>query len=210
MKYRIFISTVDISANLKNIDIDIDIDKEIFENIDIDIDIDKESLENIAIDIDKAILKNIDIDIDKENLENIDIDIDKEILENIDIDKEILKNIDIDIDKEISGNIDIDKISNRLEFGISNRATTTPFPSSHPPPPPQVNLDHALFFAALLGRLQIVQTLLDKGAKVVIIKFFFKTKHGKRTPQVGSPKFPTPIMLCARTNFVHVANSGLS
>ena len=47
------------------------------------------------------------------------------ILENIDIDidKEILKNIDIDIDKEISENIDIDKISNRLEFGISNRAT---------------------------------------------------------------------------------------
>ena len=46
-------------------------------------------------------------------MENIDIDIDKEILENI----------DIDIDKEISENIDIDKISNRLEFGISNRAT---------------------------------------------------------------------------------------
>ena len=56
MKYRIFISIVDISANLKNIDIDID----------------KESLENI--DIDKAILKNIDIDIDKEILANIDID----------------------------------------------------------------------------------------------------------------------------------------
>ena len=37
-----------------------------------------------------------------------------EILENIDI--------DIDIDKEILENIDIDKISNRLEFGISNRA----------------------------------------------------------------------------------------
>ena len=108
MKYRIFISIVDISANLKNIDIDID--KEIFENIDIDIDIDKESLENIAID--KAILKNIEIDIDKENLVNIDID--------IDIDKEILENIDID--KEILENIDIDKILNRLEFGISNRA----------------------------------------------------------------------------------------
>ena len=58
------------------------------------------SLENIYID--KAILKNIDIniDIDKENLVNIDID--------------------IDIDKEILENIDIDKISNRLEFGISN------------------------------------------------------------------------------------------
>jgi len=70
------------------------------------------SLENIYID--KAILKNIDIniDIDKENLVNIDIDIDKEVLENIDI--------DIDIDKEILENIDIDKISNRLEFGISN------------------------------------------------------------------------------------------
>ena len=74
MEYRIFISIVDISANLKNIDIDID--KKIFENIDIDIDIDKESLENI----------------------------------------------DIDIDEEILENIDIDKISNRLEFGISNRA----------------------------------------------------------------------------------------
>ena len=55
--------------------------------------------------------KNIDIDIDKEIMENIDIDIDNEILENIDIDKEILENIDID------------KISNRLEFGISNRAS---------------------------------------------------------------------------------------
>ena len=32
------------------------------------------------------------------------------------------ENIDIDIDKEISENIDIDEISNRLEFGISNRA----------------------------------------------------------------------------------------
>ena len=37
-------------------------------------------------------------------------------------DKDILENIDIE--KEISENIDIDKISNRLEFGISNRATT--------------------------------------------------------------------------------------
>lgn len=33
----------------------------------------------------------------------------------------------------------------------------------------QVNLGHALFFAALLARLPIVQTLLEKGAKVVII-----------------------------------------
>ena len=81
-KYRIFISIVDISANLKNIGIDIDIDKEILENID------------------------------------IDIDIDKDILENIDI--------DIHIDKEMLENIDIDKISNRLEFGISNRATHPP------------------------------------------------------------------------------------
>ena len=31
--------------------------------------------------------------------------------------------IDIDIDKEILENIDIDKILNRLEVGISNRAT---------------------------------------------------------------------------------------
>ena len=49
-----------------------------------------------------------------ENID-IDIDIDKEISENIDI--------DIDIDKKILENIDIDKISNRLEFGISNRAS---------------------------------------------------------------------------------------
>merc|ERR1719490_633517 len=76
LEYRIFISIVDISANLKNIGIDIDIDKVILENIDIDINIDKEILENI----------------------DIDIDIDKDILENIDIDKEILENIDIDID----------------------------------------------------------------------------------------------------------------
>ena len=41
-------------------------------------------------------------------------------MENIDIDKKILENIDID--NEIFENIDIDKISNRLEFGISNRA----------------------------------------------------------------------------------------
>ena len=40
------------------------------------------------------------------------------------------KNIGIDIDKEISENIDIDKISNRLEFGISNRAIPTSSPSS--------------------------------------------------------------------------------
>ena len=115
MKYRIFISIVDISANLKNIDIDIDIDKESLENIDIDIDIDKAIQKNI--DIDKEILVNIDIDIDKEVLENIDID--------INIDKEILENIDIDIDKEILENIDIDKILNRLEFGISNSTTKT-------------------------------------------------------------------------------------
>ena len=43
MKYGIFISTVDISANLTNIDIDID--KEIFENIDIEINIDKGIIE---------------------------------------------------------------------------------------------------------------------------------------------------------------------
>ena len=51
-----------------------------------------------------------------------------EILENIDINNEILENIDndIDIDKENLENIDIDKISNRLEFGISNRATAPP------------------------------------------------------------------------------------
>ena len=79
MEYRIFISIVDILANLKNIDIDICIDRAILENI----------------DIDRALLENID----------------KEILENI------------DINKEISENIDIYKISYRLEFGISNRAS---------------------------------------------------------------------------------------
>ena len=92
MEYRIFISIVDISANLENIDINID----------------------------KVILK-ISISISISILENIDIDIDRAVLENID--KEILENIDIDIDKEISENIDIDKILNRLEFGISNRAS---------------------------------------------------------------------------------------
>ena len=75
MEYRIFISIVDISENLT----DIDVEKDILENID------------------------------------IDINIDKEIWENIDI--------VIDIDKKILENIDIDKISNRLEFGISNRAS---------------------------------------------------------------------------------------
>ena len=83
MEYRMFISIVDISTNLKNIDIDID----------------------------KTIIKNIDID----------IDIDMEVLENIDNDKEILENIDIDM--ENLRNINIDKILNRLEFGISNRAS---------------------------------------------------------------------------------------
>ena len=60
VKYRIFISIVNISANFKNIGIDIDIYKEILENIDIDKDI----LENsdIDIDINKEILVNIDID----------------------------------------------------------------------------------------------------------------------------------------------------
>ena len=72
---------------------------------------------DININIDKDILENIDIDIDKNILENIDID--------INIDKEILENIDIVIviDKEILENINIDKISNRLEFGISNSPT---------------------------------------------------------------------------------------
>ena len=49
MEYRIFISIVDISANLENIDIDID--KAILENIDID----RAVLENI--DINKEILE---------------------------------------------------------------------------------------------------------------------------------------------------------
>ena len=108
MEYRMFISIVDISTNLKNIAIDIV--TAIIKNIAIDID--KEVLENI--DIDKEVLENIyiNIDIDKEILENIDIDINKEIWENIDINKEILENIN--------------KILNRLEFGISNSTTPTP------------------------------------------------------------------------------------
>ena len=52
------------------------------------------------------------IDINMVILENIDIDIENNILENIDI--------NIDIDKENLQYIDIDKISNQLEFGISN------------------------------------------------------------------------------------------
>ena len=46
----------------------------------------------------------------------------------------IFENIDIDIniDKEISENINIDEILNRLEFGISNRAThIRPIPINH-------------------------------------------------------------------------------
>ena len=80
-------------------------------NIDININIDKDYLENINIYIDKDILENINIniDIDMVLLENIDIDIDIEFLENIDIYKGICQNIDID------------KILYQLEFGISNR-----------------------------------------------------------------------------------------
>ena len=79
MIYRYEISIVDISTLLKNINIDIDIDKDNLENIDIDIDIDKSILENI--------------DIDKDNLRNIviDIDSDKDYLENIVIDKKLSK-----------------------------------------------------------------------------------------------------------------------
>ena len=78
MEYRIFISIVDISANLENIDID-------------------KAILKISISISiRLILENIDIN----------INIDRAVLENIDIDKEILENIDIDIDKEISENIE--------------------------------------------------------------------------------------------------------
>ena len=74
-------------------------------NIDIDINIDKNNLENIAIDIDKTILENIDIaiNIDGVNLGNIAID--KDYLEKIKIVKNILENIDINIDifKDILG-----------------------------------------------------------------------------------------------------------
>ena len=70
MEYQISISIVDISPNLRNIDID----KAILKNIDID----KGIWQNIDINIDKAILKNIDINIDTA------IDIDKDF-EKIDI-----------------------------------------------------------------------------------------------------------------------------
>ena len=49
-------------------------------------------------------------------------------------------------------------------------------------PPHQVNLGHALFFAALLGRVQIVQTLLEKGAKVVILRTQSKFAHISNSP----------------------------
>ena len=52
--------------------------------------------------------------IDCRYIDTINIDIDMAVLENI--------GIDIDIDKETLEYIDIDKISNRLKFGISNRA----------------------------------------------------------------------------------------
>ena len=65
---------------MENIDINIDIDKDILENINIVIDIDKHNLENIdiGINIAKDYLENIyiDIDIDMDLLENIDINID--------------------------------------------------------------------------------------------------------------------------------------
>ena len=50
--------------------------------------------------------------------------IDCRYIDNINIDMAVLENIgiDIDIDKETLEYIDIDKISNRLKFGISNRA----------------------------------------------------------------------------------------
>ena len=52
MIYRYEISIVDISTLLKDIDINIDSDKDYLENIDIDIDIDKNNLEKIDINID--------------------------------------------------------------------------------------------------------------------------------------------------------------
>ena len=62
---KIAISNIHVNFLEKNIDINIDIDKEIWENI----------------------------DIEKEIFENIDFYINKDILENINIDKEILENI---------------------------------------------------------------------------------------------------------------------
>ena len=63
MEYQILIPIVDISANLKNIDIrnmkNIDIDNELSKNIDIDNELSK----NIDIVIDNRLLKKTDIDI---------------------------------------------------------------------------------------------------------------------------------------------------
>ena len=86
MEYRISISKVDISAKLKNIDIDID--KAILKNID------------------KDILENIEID--KEILENVDSD--NEILENMDIDK-ISNRLEFGILSRASNGIDVSLFS---------------------------------------------------------------------------------------------------
>ena len=131
--------------NSKNIDIDIDIDMVILENIDIDIDIDKDILENIdiVIDIDKGVIKipikqwcKMGAKSDHFCPFSAYLGVFSPVLlmeyrifiSIVDISANF-KNIgiDIDIDKEILENIDIDKISNRLEFGISNRATLSIF-----------------------------------------------------------------------------------
>ena len=125
---------------MENIDIDIDIDKDILENIDIDIDIDKDILENI--DIDKGVIKipikqwcKMGAKSDHFCPFSAYLGVFSPVLlmeyrifiSIVDISANF-KNIgiDIDIDKEILENIDIDKISNRLEFGISNRAKPNP------------------------------------------------------------------------------------
>ena len=61
----------------------------------------------------------------------------------------------------------------------------------HLSPPHQVNLGHALFFAALLGRVQIVQTLLEKGAKVVIMQ----TQSKFALSQISHSPFPEKVVM---------------
>ena len=63
----------------------------------------------------------------------------------------------------------------------------------HLSPPHQVDLGHALFFAALLGRVQIVQTLLEKGAKVVILRTQSKFAHISHSP------FPEKVVMAFST-----------
>ena len=103
MKYRIFISIVDISANLENIDIDIN---NAILKISISISILIRLFWKILISIGLFWNISISISILIRTFWKISISISK---------------------RRFLENIDIDKISNRLESGISNRAKEHPF-----------------------------------------------------------------------------------